>query len=631
MLLTLLMGLVPPLMSAPAALAQPARPVPPARPAPAVQPVEPVVVTATKVETPAERVGASVTVVTEDEIRTLNIGTVEEALRRVPGVEIQRSGGLGKTSSITIRGANANQVQVLVDGMRVKSPTLGSMDLSELSLDAIERIEIVRGPQSALHGADAIGGVVNIILKKGQGGPHGSLSVEGGSYETLRETANAQGAFGRFNFNVSASRYDTRGHLRRFDNDDAEQTAFGGRIGYDLPWGAELSLSGRYSKTSIDVPVDTTFPSTVFDPNSQQQTETWLYNLAYKQTVVDWWRLHARYGQWWNNQGFQDPPPPDPAPTISQIDTRRREFEVINAFDLAKWDTLTIGVEHRNERGRNRGTFRQEINTVSVFGHDEIRLVDRFFVVGGLRYEDNDVFGDALTPQVSASFLVKETGTKLRAAWAKGFRAPTINDLFFPGFGNVDLQPERSESYEVGADQKLFGNRLRFGVTFFHNQFEDLIQFVFDPGNNTFLPFNVGSAQSEGVETSLEVEPLDWVLVWVNYTYTDTEDVTTGLPLRRFARHRWNTGVQVTPWTRLGLFAQAHVTSSQLETAGVRNPGYHRIDVGGTYLLSGRAGRLERLELTARIENVTDESYDEVKGFRAPGFNALVGLRAYFP
>jgi vitamin B12 transporter len=595
------------------------------------QAMDPVVVTATKVATPAERVGASVTVVTEEEIRALNIGRVEEALRLVPGVEIQRSGGPGKTASIKIRGANASQVQVLVDGMRVKSPTLGILDLSELSLDAVERIEIVRGPQSALHGADAIGGVVNIILKKGQGPPKGSVSVEAGSYETVRQTANVQGAFGRFNFNVSASHYDTRGHLRRFDNDDSEQYGLGGRIGYDFPWGGELSLSGRYAKTSIDIPVDTTFPRTVFDPNSQQQTETYLYTLAYQQRVFDWWRLRARYGQWWNNQGFQDPPPPDFAETIAQINTRRREFELVNSFDLARWNTLTLGAEHRTERGRNRGAFREEINTVSVFGHDEIRLFDRLFLIGGVRYEDNDVFGDALTPQVSAAFLVKETGTRLRAAWAKGFRAPTVNDLFFPGFGNPDLVPERSESYEVGADQKLIENRVRFGVTFFHNQFANLIQFVFNPGNNTFLPFNVGSAQSEGVEAYVEVEPLDWILAWVNYTYTDTEDIRTNLPLRRFARHRWNTGVQVTPWPRLQLFAQAHVVSSQFESpAQGRNPGYHRIDVGGTYVLWGQVRRLERLELTARVENVTNESYDEVKGFRAPGFNALVGLRAYF-
>src|SRR3990172_7595504 len=134
-----------------------------------VKRLEPVVVTATKVETPQERLGASVTVITEEELRTYNYTRIEDALRTVPGVEIQRSGSLGKTTSIRIRGTDSSQLQVLVDGMRVKSPTLGSLDLSELSLDAIERIEVVRGPQSTLHGADAIGGVGNIIPENREG------------------------------------------------------------------------------------------------------------------------------------------------------------------------------------------------------------------------------------------------------------------------------------------------------------------------------------------------------------------------------------------------------------------------------------------------------------------------------
>jgi vitamin B12 transporter len=147
----------------------------------------------------------------------------------------------------------------------------------------------------------------------------------------------------------------------------------------------------------------------------------------------------------------------------------------------------------------------------------------------------------------------------------------------------------------------------------------------------TFLPFNVGGARSQGIETYAEIEPLDWLLLYANYTLTDTRNTTTGRDLRRFARHRWNTGVALTPLDRLSLFAQAHVVSSQEESATAgRNPGYHRIDVGGTYRLFGRLGAMERLEFTARVENLTDEVYDEVMGFRALGWNALVGLRAYF-
>ncbi|MBI4635175.1 MAG: TonB-dependent receptor [Candidatus Rokubacteria bacterium] len=602
-----------------------------------VKKLEPVVVTATKVETPQGELGASVTVITEEELRIYNYDRIEDALRQVPGVVVQRSGGPGKVTSIQIRGAGSQQVQVLVDGMRVKSPTLGTADLAEFSLDAIDRIEIVRGPQSTLHGADAIGGVVNIITKKGQGPVRATLSVEGGSYETFREQATVGGSRGGFNFFLSGSRFDTAGQLRQFSNDDSDQTAFAGRLGYDFPWKGDLSLSGRYTKLDLDLPIHSTSP-TILDPNSQQQTETWLYNLSYKQPVTSWWDVQARYGQWWNNQGFQDPPPPPPptdtfadTPGDSQTNTRRREFELLSSFRPAKWNTFTVGGEHRNERGESRGAFSEEINTVSLFGQDEIRLFDRVILGGGLRWEDNDVFGSEVTPRVSAAILIKETGTRLRGGWGKGFRAPTINDLFFPGFGNPDLKPERSESYEVGADQKLWENRLRFGATYFHNEFSNLIQFTFDPATFAFLPENVSGARSQGVETYLELDPLDWVTLFVNYTFTDTRDTTTGLDLRRFPRHAWSTGVTVTPVDRLSLWTKAYVVSSQLESAFAgRNPGYHRMDVGGTYRLLGRVGAMQKLELTARVENLTDEKYEEALGFPALGFNAMVGLRASF-
>ncbi|MBI2152737.1 MAG: TonB-dependent receptor [Candidatus Rokubacteria bacterium] len=612
-----------------------------------VKRLEPVVVTATKVETPQERLGASVTVITEEELRAYNYTRIEDVLRR--------SGSLGKTTTLSIRGANSSQVQVLVDGMRVKSPTLGSLDFAELSLDAIERIEIVRGPQSTLHGSDAMGGVVNIITKKGQGPVHGSVFVGGGSYETFRQQAEIAGAQRGFNVSLSGSRYDSGG---QFNNDDSEQTAFAGRIGYDFPWKGELALAGRYAKLSTDLPINSVNP-VIFDPNSQQQTETWLYNLTYTQKVFPWWDTSLRYGQWWNNQGFQDPPPPGGAVgddtaenafanPASQINTRRREFELINAFHLGTWNTFTVGWQHLNERGINRSVcspllgvfaithdcdtgsflFRQEVNTMSVFGQDEVRLFDRIFLVGGLRWDDNDQFGDEVTPRMSAAIVIKETGSRLRGGWGKGFRAPTINDLVFPGFGRPGVGPERSESYEFGFDQKLWQNRIRFGGTAFHNEFRNLITFVCDPTGTMCGAGNQGGARSQGIESYAELDPFDWMHLYANYTFTRTHN-NSGRELQGFARHRWNTGVTLTPIERLALFAQAHIESSLLAFAG-RKPGYHRIDVGGAYRLLGRTGVMEKLEFTARVENLTDEVYEEVQGFRALGWSALVGLRAYF-
>jgi vitamin B12 transporter len=594
--------------------------------------LDPVVVTATMVATPLEKLGATVTVVTGDEITQYNYDRIEDVFRQVPGVQVQSTGSPGKATSLSIRGGGSQRSLVLIDGLRTASPTLGSTDIAEITIDAIERIEIVRGPQSTLYGADAITGVVNIITKKGQGPPSASVWVEGGNYRTFREQLNVQGAFGGFNFNLTGSQFNTGGNL---PHDDSGQTAVSGRIGYDFPWRGELSLIGRYSNLDLELPVFSTSP-TVFDSNATNQLETGLYKLEYKQKILDWWNVMASLGQWFNNSHFRNTPPPGTDTTISQIDTSRIQGDVLSTFTLPRWNTLTLGWEYRNESGTNvtEGTFPTDfsatLNTLAFFGQDEISLFDRLFLGGGLRWEDNNQFGTSLTGRASAALVIKETGSKLRFAWGQGFRAPTINDLFFPGFANPDLKPEQSTSWEIGADQRLWQDRIRFGATYFNQDFSNLIQFVFDPTTGFFLPENVGRARIRGVEAYASFDPFDWIGFYVNYTYLDAKDLDTNQELRRVPRNSVNTGVTVTPFSRLTLFVQANVVSSQLESdfAG-RNPGYYRIDTGGTFVVLGQYGRLNRLELTARIQNLTNQSYDEVLGFPALGINALVGLRAY--
>jgi len=600
--------------------------------------VDPVVVTATPVATPAEQLGASVSVVNGEDFQTYHYPTVDEALRSVPGVEIRRSGAYGKTTSVTIRGANANQVQVLVDGLRVKSPTLGQVDLSDISPDLIERIEVIRGAQSTLYGADAIGGVINIITRKGTGGPfQATLQQEVGNYDTLVSRATVYGAWKILNYALSASHFESNGQSQ---NDETDANAISARIGATLPWNSTLDFVFRYNKNAIGVPVKGVFPgpqpiNPIINRNARSQSETTIFSLEGKTRPVEWWESRGRLARYENSAGFQDPADPGvdfDFPTFSQVNVERREAEWVNSFFIGKWSTSSVGLEHRREIGESRNTFRAVSETQSVYFEQQLRFFERLFLTGGFRVEDNSVWGTTTTERGSLAFLIKETGTRLRGSAGTGFRAPTFNDLFFPGFGNPDLQPEDSLSYDFGVDQKLWNNRIRLGLTYFQNELKNLIACCTPLPTAPFGgPFNVGRARSAGIEFTGEVDVLPNLVASLNYTYTDSENLATDRPLPREPRHRWNIGLTWEPIPKLSLFTQVHVVSEQFEQFGaVYNSGYTRVDIGGTWRILERMGWLQKLELTARIQNLLNEGYAEVRGFPALGINALVGLRASF-
>src|SRR5713226_5397753 len=577
--------------------------------------VEPVVVTATKVETPVEQLGAAVSVISGEDFKTYHYETVGDALRQIPGLDVQRSGSLGKVTTLSIRGANSNQVQILVDGVRVKSPTTGQVDLSDLSPDLIERIEIIRGPQSTLYGADAMGGVVNIITKKGTGPLSGSVQQEAGNYDTLHSRAALGGTYKLFDYAFSASHLESNG---QFKNDGSDINALNARLGASLPWKSSLAFIVRYNKTDTGLPVKNVFPppqpiDPIIDPNQKQQSETLVMSLEGTTHPVPWWESRARISRYQNNLGFQDAPDPGfPFETLTtaQINVERREAEWINAFHLGKWSTSTVGLEYRHEEGDNKGVFHAATHTQAAFFEEQLRFFDRLFMTGGVRLEDHSVFGTVTTERGSLAYLIKETGTRIRGGAGSGFRAPTINDLFFPDFSNKGLQPERSFSYDFGVDQKLWKDRIRLDVTLFHNDFTNLIKFIAIPVFPFAAVTNIGRARSQGMEFTGEVDLLYNLVANLNYTYTDTEDLASRHPLPREPQHRWNIGVTWEPIKRLSLFAQVYIVSEQFDNFGdVFNSGYTRVDIGGTYRLLGSWGWLQALELTGRVQNLLNERY----------------------
>jgi len=607
--------------------------------------LEPVVVTGTRIETPAEQMGASVTIVDGEVFDTRHYPTVDEALRNVPGVEIRRSGSFGKTTSVSIRGANPNQVQILVDGVRFKSPTLGQGELADVAPDMIERIEVIRGPQSTIYGSDAIGGVVHIITKRGSGPPTVTASQEVGNNDTLRTRAGLSGAWREFDYALGFYHLESNG---QFPNDGVDQNAAAGRFGVTLPWGnTRVGAAVRYNKTDTGLPIEFVGnPSpnrpTLFDPNTRQESETYTATIDVRTRPVSWWEGELRLSRFYNNQAFIDPPDPFPCPPATfgvcnfpgRFKVRRNEVEGLSHFHIGTWSTSTFGVEWREESANVQGTsaFSPNTETVSGFFQQTFRFFDRLFMTAGVRVDDNDVFGRATTERGSLAYVVKEWGTRLHGSAGSGFRAPTFNDLFFPGFSNPAILPEESFSWDVGVDQRFWKDRVKLGLTFFRNDFTNQILCCVPLATPPFATTaNIGRSRSSGIEFAAEVVVLHNLVTALNYTYTDTENLVTDQPLPREPRHRWNGLITWEPIPRLSLFTELYIQTRAFEPLGnVYTSGYVRVDVGGTWRILERRGVLKALDFTTRIQNVTDEGYVEVQGFPAPGIQALVGLRATF-
>ena len=607
----------------------------PATPAGDVRRADPVVVTATRSEQPLEQTGASVTVVPEEEMHVHEYRAVDEVLRTVPGVQVGTSGSPGKLSTIRIRGANPTQVQVLVDGVRVKSLTSGDFDFADLTLDDVERIEVLRGPQSTLYGADAIGGVVHVITKRGQGPPSGFVDFEAGNYGTFRERAGVSGSTGPWSYSLGVSRLDFEG---QFDNDDHDLTSVNARLGYALPNKGELSLTGRFQDGHIGIPFATVFPD--FDPNRDQDQQLGLLSLEWRQPWTSMWEHKVRVSGVDETLKFTDEADTaHPFGFTSDISSRRLEVEWYHFITPVPWNTITVGGEYRNEVGEVKGSYKETVDSWALVLQDQLTLFDRLYLTGGVRYDGNSVFEDKATARVALSYLLKATDTRLKASWGQGFRAPTFNELFFPAFppcpafGNPNLKPEESDSWDAGVEQHFWERRVRLAATYFRNDYTNLIQSTLtDPANFCFQAQNVGEARSEGVEVEASVMPIDGLVLALAYTYTDSEDRTTGNPLPRIAPDALSVTAAWEALPGLTLSGEVQVMSSQFEAPGQpRNPGYTVVNGAAQYRLPiKRWGFLSNIVLHLKATNIFNESYSEVAGFPALGTYVVAGIRATF-
>lgn len=584
--------------------------------------LEELVVVSSRIPTPLRYIGTSVSVVTKPEIEQLGYNSLYNVLRTQPGVGVSNQGGPGSITSLRIRGEENYRTRFYLDGIDISdtsSPQTTSR-VEEILSSSVERVEILRGPQGLMYGADA-GGVVSISTIAPQEGLHGALSAEAGRYGSQQYAANINGGNSTVDFAVSAARYEsdlfnaktTDVDLR--DDDGYDNTTLHGRLGWNVTDELRISVVGR------DVDSDNAYDGCYLSDDCTQEFE--------QQS----WRAAINYNAGrFQNELFH-----------TENDTVRDNFTdglfsygvggklertgYIGSFEGDAALKLVYGMELQSESvDSNPGEERDQKGYYAEYQGD---FNGNLFLTAGARYDDNDDFGSTTTYRLSSAYLlpVADGEMKFRATYGTGFRAPSLSEIAInespytlpPAFG-TELEQEESEGFDLAVSWTN-GTTVLLEVTYFDQEITDEIFYDF---NSFGYLQKSGETRSQGVELYGQWDVLSNVSINGNYTYTDSQDIDGEQRARR-PENVANLGIV---WRaladRLVVGVQARVSEGAIDVDGTEIDDYEVIDLNASYAL------LDDLALYARIENATDEDYEEVPTYNSAGAAGYVGVRYSF-
>lgn len=619
------------------------------------------VVTATRSPLAISQAGSAISVITAEEIEKEPLKSPAEVLRRVPGVTVVETGGPGATTTVRLRGAESGQTLVLIDGIRVNDPSTdsGEFDFSNLAAVDIERIEVLRGPQSAIYGSDAMGGVINIITRKGKGAPRVSVGVEGGSYGTKAGRAAVSGSNGPVSYAFSTTGFDTAGFSRYgyrigriedaltspLERDGAQRLGAAGRVLVAISPNVEFEIGGyaSYNKAEIDNGAS----SFEFLPDGPSETQQRLYEGHARLTANTFdgflkntflvsgsrtdrdYKLIGSYflpSLYWNEYGYQGD---------------RLSAEYQGDLKLGPYGLLTFGAkaEQENLISTSRSVLpfatpeNEDIDasqtTRSVYALHQFSLFENLHLSLGGRIDDIEDGDTFATWRATAAYEIPSSGTTLRASIGTGAKAPTLYQKFDPFSGTADLEAERSIGFDVGIDQRLADDRVLLSATFFANRFRNLIAYGMadtcrpDQFYGCFI--NVNRARTSGVELSADVDVVPaWLRVKANYTYLEAFDEELDLRLARRPKNQGRLGFAITPLPGLSIEPSIVFVGSRFSSPGELNElaPYARFDVYADYKIN------DTFSIYARAENLTDADYQEVYDYGTAGRSFYAGLRA---
>ncbi len=570
-----------------------------------------VVVTANKSKTLSRNVTRAVTVVSEEELGKQSGVFVVDALRSIPGTVVRRLGTSGRITNAVLRGSGTAQVHVTIDGVHVASPTTGAFNFNNLTYENIERVEVLRGSASSLYGSDAMGGVINLITRRGEGPMKYAYTQELGGKNSFREIASASGGTGPWHFAGTASRYDTSGVSQ---NDDYGNSTFSSRVGYDLWKDATLDWTVRHSLATYGLD-DGAFRPDANRKDKEKQTFT---SAVFESPVTDWWSQNFRVSA--AVESFIDNDPsdgPGNADSLFKLNTERYGAEWRNKFTPVSWDQFTVGYEYEDREADNRSFSKTQTNN-AVFVQNQWNFWKPLTVVTGGRFFRENTFGTHKVLDASVAYVVEPWDMKFRGGWSEGFRVPTLNDLYFPNFSNLNLQPENSDNYEVGVDQSLWNGLLDWSATVFRTDYRNLIQFV---GS---APINISKARVDGVEFETALHPSDEWSIIGSYTHLEPNARPSGEELVRIPLNTASVKLNYTTGKKWDFGLESQLVSSREESQSAnrrqKTKGYLVFNLYGQYRWTDWA------KTFLRVQNVTNQHYQEVLGFAEEGALATVGV-----
>lgn len=596
------------------------------------------VVTAFRTPTQLDAIGSAYSIITSEDIQNRQALTVSDLLRTIPGIEIDRSGPIGTTTTLRMRGGESNHTLVIIDGVVVNDESLGSIyNFSDLLTTDIERIEVIRGPQSALFGSEALSGVINIITKKGSGSTKITANLEGGSFNSKKVGGSISGGTSQYDYKFSASKFNTEGTdielVSDKDGYDNNRLAFKGGFKPNDKLVIESSLNHTNSKIEFD---NCTLINTSTD-NCETENDYTYAALQATHNSFDyrWQNSFKTTAKFIDHENFANNTQAT-AQSSKEYNIALQSsvfFESEALLDANHAFTLAYEIESTENNSINFGTFgttasvEQENLIHSFIGEYRISFLERLHLSASGRHDDQSLYDEFTTYRTTAAFVIPETGSRLHGSYGTGFKNPTLGDtssVFGTEFiGNPNLIPEKSKSWDIGIEQSLFNKRVIFDATYFNERLEDEVSTNFGTPANAFNL--AGISKRRGYELSLSVILTDKTDLSASHTYTDsTQDRNgTGTFTREVRRppHIFSMNLNHTFYDdRANFNVGIHNNGDDLDTNSRLIKEYTLVNVAASFDLN------KYVDLYAKIDNLTNQVYQSPIGFFSSGFAAYAGI-----